>query len=207
MMKRTARRIGLAALALMLVGALVLPAIALAGSGAGQMGSSDTGTASGPALTQTSGSGTGTASDSGASLGTQQSADDAVSQLRQRIGNALQKRARRFDSATAALERQRERLEVLAGQVKQLGGDTARIQTRLRECEQLLVKAREQEQTATQMFRRLADESDKSGAFVRARTQARNAVQTMSQVRTRLQQVADEIEEIVDDLDEGGGTE
>jgi chaperonin cofactor prefoldin len=171
------------------------------------MGSGDTGTASGPALTQTSGSGTGTGSDSGASSGTQQSADDAVSQLRQRIGNALQKRARRFDSATAALVRQRERLEVLAGQVKQLGGDTARIQTRLRECEQLLVKAREQEQTATQMFRRLADESDKSGAFVRARTQARNAVQTMSQVRTRLQQVADEIEEIVDDLDEGGGTE
>ena len=207
MMKRSARRTGLVVLAFMLVGALLLPAFALAGPGAGQMGTGDSATASGPAVTQTSGGGTSSGSGSGASSGTQQSAEDAVSQLRQRIGNALQKRARRFDSATAALERQRERLEVLAGQVKQLGGDTARIQTRLRECEQLLVQAREQEQTAMQMFRRLADEQDKSGAFVRARTQARNAVQTMSQVRIRLQQIADEIEEIVDDLDEGGGTE
>ena len=230
MMTRSIDRTGAALLAIVLVGALVFPALALgaqasgpaqtepSGSGAAYQGStgssgetapapsgSGTSGTSGSAGTSTS-SGSGTSGTSGSTGGSSATEDAAVTQLRARIGMALQLRIRRFDSATSALTRQRTRLEKAADAVEDLGGDVARVRTRLRECEQLLTQAREQEQTAMQMFRRLADEQDKSGAFVRARNQARNAVQTMSQVQTRLREAADLLEDIAEDLGEGGGT-
>jgi len=233
MMTRSIDRTGAALLAIVLVGALVFPALALgaqasgpaqtepSGSGAAYQGSTGSsgetapapsgsgtsGTSGSTGTSTSSGSGTsGTSGTSGSTGGSSATEDAAVTQLRARIGMALQLRIRRFDSATSALTRQRTRLEKAADAVEDLGGDVARVRTRLRECEQLLTQAREQEQTAMQMFRRLADEQDKSGAFVRARTQARNAVQTMSQVQTRLHEAADLLEDIAEDLGEGGGT-
>lgn len=232
-MTRSIHRTGATLLAVVLVGALLVPALALgaqaagpsasepSGSGAayqGGSGSSGTSgsTSTGSGTSGTSGtsgstgsatsSGSGTSGTPGSTSGTSGDADAAVTRLRARIGTTLQLRIRRFDSATSALTRQRTRLEKAADAVEDLGGDVARVRTRLRECEQLLTQAREQEQAAMQMFRRLADEQDKSGAFVRARNQARNAVQTMSQVKTRLREAADLLEDVAEDLVEGGGT-
>ncbi|MDO8880244.1 MAG: hypothetical protein Q7W44_05525 [Coriobacteriia bacterium] len=196
-MHRTARHIRSSLLVAVLVAALLVPALTFGAQGSGQAGSVDSGSAD---------TGTATAQQSGSTGDSAQAADAAVAQLRARIGLALQKRARRFDTATAALERQRTRLMTLADKLEQLGGDVSQVRTRLRECEQLLVQAREQEQTATRLMRRIADEQDRSGAFVRARTQARAAVQTMSQARTRLRAAADLLEDIAEDIGEGGET-
>lgn len=212
-MTRSIHRTGATLLAVVLVGALLVPALALGAQAAGPSASEPSGSGAayqgGSGSSGTSGStstGSGTSGTPGSTSGTSGDADAAVTRLRARIGTTLQLRIRRFDSATSALTRQRTRLEKAADAVEDLGGDVARVRTRLRECEQLLTQAREQEQAAMHMFRRLADEQDKSGAFVRARNQARNAVQTMSQVKTRLREAADLLEDVAEDLVEGGGT-
>lgn len=210
MMNRTAIRTGSSALVLILVFALLIPGLALAAEGTGTSGGSGTssgsGEASGSESGGTSGSGSGSTQQSGPASSAEEAADEAVAQLRARIGYSLQKRARRYDDASAALTRQRTRLMTLAGTVEKLGGDVSQVRTRLRECEQLLTQAREQEQAAMRLMRQVPNETDKEGAFTRARTQARNAVQTMNQARLRLRTAADLLEDIAEDIGEGGDT-
>ena len=190
-MTRSVNRIAATVLVALLVGALVFPAAALA-----------TGAYTG----EPSGTGTGDAVSTGPAYGDGDAVaagEAAVTQLRQRIGYALQNRARRFDLAVAALERHRARLEQVTDAVEDLGGDVTQIRTRLRECEQLLVQAKEQERLAAQLFRDIPDEEEPGAAFLRARVQARNAVATMTQARTRLRTAADLLEDVVVELGEG----
>jgi DNA repair ATPase RecN len=188
-MTRSVNRIAATVLVALLVGALVFPAAAFG-----------TGSYSGDATA----SGNGIATSTGPSYGTtgEQAGEAAVTQLQARIGFALQNRARRFDAATAALERTRARLEQVTDAVEDLGGDVSQVRTRLRDCEQLLVQAQEQERAAARLFQGIPQTEDKTGAFLRARTQARNAVATMNQARIQLRLAADDLEEAIVDLAE-----
>lgn len=179
------------ALTALLVAALVLPTVAFAGPG----------TTGGLGGLQAAGTGTGTGTPTGTGAGTYAGGAN----LETRVAEALQRRARRFEEAEQALERRRERVLELAGVVEQAGGDVEPVRTRLEECEQLLTQAREQEQVAAQMFREVPGASDRRGAFVQARVQARNAVQTLNQARIQLREAAQILRDIADDLQEGDG--
>lgn len=181
--------IGLVAL---LVAALVLPTVAVAGSG----------TVGG---VQTAGSGTGTGAGAYTGAGTGTGAYTGAANLEARVAEALQRRARRFDEAEQALERRRERVLELAGVVEQAGGDVEPVRARLEECERLMVQAREQEQTAAQLFRDVPGAGDRRGAFLQARIQARTAVQTLNQARLQLREAAGMLRDIADDLQESDG--
>lgn len=170
----------------LLVAALIVPAAAFAGQGAaGTYGS---------AGEPVGGSG---------SFGPVAAAGAVGDPLQARVETALQLRAQRFDQALRTMEQRRERIMELAGVVEQAGGDVAQVREMLQQCEQLMTQAREQERTATQMFRGVPGAGDRRGAFVQARVQARTAVATMNQARVQLREAARLLRGITEDLDEG----
>lgn len=172
-----------AGLVALLVMALVVPTVALAGPGTA-------GTTGGSGGVQSAGTGTGTGTYAGAA------------NLETRVTEALQRRARRFDEAAQKLEQRRERILELAGLVEQAGGDVEPVRARLEECERLMTQAREQEQAAARLFRGVPNAGDRRGAFVQARVQARTAVQTLNQARVQLREAAQMLQDIADDLQE-----
>jgi len=178
-MKRTSGKT-ITVVAAALAVALVLPAMAFGGQGV----------AAGPAGTPQQ-----------LAVGTANAGAD--SQLQERIENALMRRAARFDEALRAMERRQERLMVLAGTVEQAGGDVEQVRAMLQECDRLQTQAREQERAAAQLFLGVPEAGDRRGAFLRARLQARNSVQTMNQARVQLREAAQLLKDIAEDLGEG----
>lgn len=162
----------------LLVVALALPTFAFAGPG----------TTGGYGGAQTAGSGSGSLA-GGANLQT-------------RVEEALQRRARRFEAASELMERRRERVMELAGVVEKAGGDVDVVRERLAECERLMEQAREQERLAAEMFRGVPEAGDRRGAFLQARVQARNAIQTLNQARTQLREAAQLLHDVADGLQE-----
>lgn len=179
-------------IAVLLVAALIVPAAAFAGQGAaGTYGSGDAVSSGGAPV---GGSG---------SFGPVAAAGATGDPLQARVETALQRRAQRFDAALQTMEQRRARIMELAGVVEQAGGDVAQVRTMLQQCEQLMAQAREQERTATQLFRGVPGAGDRRGAFVQARVQARTAVATMDQARIQLREAARLLRGITEDLDEG----
>jgi hypothetical protein len=197
-MKRETKRMAFAAIAMLLVAALVWPVAALGAerSGTGQAGATS-GAYGTPDTSATSG-----AAGPGAAIGVSSSStEEIIARLRERVALALQRRALRFENAAAALERKQERLRTLCDQVESLGGDCERVRLMIQESERLLVQAREQERQAAQLFKGVPNAEHRRAAFVRAREQARLAVQTMQRSRLRLREAAALLRDVAEDLD------
>lgn len=190
-MTRSVRNIAALVVAALMIAALLVPVAAFAGPGPGQAtGASDTSaTAPGYPAPDTNDEG------------------EMINRFRERVGQVMQRRARRFESALKAMTQTRTRLEGIVDDLEALGAEVEPLRTRLEACEQLLVQARQQEAVATQLFRGIADSEDRYGAFVQAKIQARNGVALMTQARHQIRVALDEIEEIADELVEEGDVE
>jgi hypothetical protein len=127
-------------------------------------------------------------------------ADARGQMLEQRVMNALQNRARRFENYAAMLERQQERLMLLCEKVEAAGADCAEVREQIRLATQTMEQARIQERLAADEFRGVLEATDKRGAFGQAREQARVSVQTMKQSRDQLKTAARTLQGLVEDL-------
>jgi glutathionylspermidine synthase len=172
------RRIALAVVALLVVGLLV-PATAFAAPGNEEA------------------PGTGTKLADAAAAQYQKGLEGAVN-------TALRLRANQYNEADEKLNKYVQRLELLAGQAKQLGADEERIdhvRERLMECQQTLVQAKYQEQAMIKTMLGVPRAQNKGETFYRALQQAKASVKTMYQAKNSIKDVAEELEEIIEDLD------
>ena len=120
------------------------------------------------------------------------------------VKTALHLRANRYNEADEKLNKYVQRLEVLAGQAKQLGADEERIdhiRERLMECQQSLIQAKYQEQAMIQTMLGVPRAQNKGATLYQGLQQAKASVQTMYKAKNSIKDVAEELEEIIEDLD------
>jgi hypothetical protein len=123
--------------------------------------------------------------------------------IRERVAAALARRAQRFEEAAGAIERRQNRLGELCDEVAELGGDVDGVRARLQTSRELLADAREQEAAAAELFRAVPDATNRRAAFLKARTQARRAVETLNHARLEMREAARMLREIARELGEG----
>ena len=177
-MDTTSKTKARAVLAGLIVLALLVPAVALAGPGARKPAGGTGATASATATPKGKGSQPQTPGPTAKGQPTEN--------LKRRIDNVLRARAKRFDTAADVIAKRIARVSLLADKVEAAGGDVSKVRTALAEASAALAEAKTLEAAAVAKFQAVPEATDRKAAFRDAKAAGKVATKQLKVARAKL---------------------